>query len=63
MTSRALANQNVSPKLTREQARKVRSLMADEGETRAAAVAWVRAMEVDEREASNEADAARGGES
>lgn len=33
------------PKLTAEQKRRVRELMVDEGETRAAAVAWVLAFE------------------
>lgn len=34
-----------APKLTAEQKAKVKSLMDDEGESRAAAVAWVLAME------------------
>lgn len=33
------------PRLTREQSARVRSLIEDEGETRAAAVAWVLAFE------------------
>lgn len=33
------------PKLTAEQKRRVRELMIDEGETRAAATAWVLAFE------------------
>lgn len=33
------------PKLTAEQKRRVRELMVDEGETRAAATAWVLAFE------------------
>lgn len=35
-----------APKLTAEQRRLVKALMQDEGESRAAAVAWVLAMEV-----------------
>lgn len=34
-----------APKLTAEQRRRVRELMADEGESRASAVAWVLAFE------------------
>ena len=41
----ALHNQTPAPRLTKAQAAKVKSLMEDEGETRASAVAWVRAFE------------------
>lgn len=42
---RAFDRRTTKKRLTREQSAKVRSLVEDEGETRAAAEAWVRAFE------------------
>lgn len=54
-TPRPTTAKKPAPKLTAEQKRRVRSLMEDEGQTRAEATAWVLAFETAEGVRTDEA--------